>query len=56
MLADQRGQFGQGLMVAAQGEQGVDAFLGRGLPQLVQPGPLDVGPRAGNPGQRGTLP
>jgi len=56
MLADQRGQLGQCLMVAAQCEQDVDAFLGRGLPQLIQPGPLDVGPRAGDPGQRGTLP
>ena len=56
ILADQRGRLGQGLVMAAQREKDVDAVPDRRLPQLVQPGPLDVGPRSWYPGQRGALP
>ena len=56
VLGDQRGQLGHGLLVAAQFEQDVGPFLGRGRPQLGQPDPLGGGEGPRHARERGPVP
>ena len=54
--AHKLGQLTRRLGVAAEREDDVDVLLDRGQPLLGESGPEDLRPRAGNAGQRGTLP
>jgi hypothetical protein len=56
VLTHQPGKLSCGLGMAAKREHDIGAFLDRGQPLLAKPDPLDLGPRARNPGQRGRLP
>ena len=56
VLRDQRGELGYGLLVAAQVEQHLGAFLGGGRAQLGEADPLGRGERPRNPGERRSVP
>ena len=56
VLADQRGQFGDHITVTSQSYVEVEAGLQDVQPRLVQPGALGLGQRAGDSGQRRSLP
>jgi hypothetical protein len=56
MLAHQRQQLLRRIGVAAEREDHLDTLLDRGQPLLVQPGPEDLRPGTGDPGQRRALP
>jgi hypothetical protein len=56
MLGDERGEAGDHLGRAADGEHQVGAFLEGGGPQLVQALPLGLGERAGHTRESGAPP